>query len=57
MTSGVLGVVLLILWALGLTTANTVMGSYIHILLIIAAVVLVVRVLEGKQSGITNKHA
>jgi len=44
-----LAVMLLILWALGLVTANTVMGGYIHILLIIAAVVLVVRVLEGKK--------
>jgi uncharacterized membrane protein YtjA (UPF0391 family) len=41
-------VVLLVLWALGFITANT-MGGLIHILLVIALVVIVVRLLQGRK--------
>ena len=37
---------LLILWALGLVTTYT-MGGFIHILLVVAIVVVLVRVIRG----------
>lgn len=41
-------VVLLILWALGLVSSYT-MGGFIHILLVLAVVVIVIRVLQGRK--------
>lgn len=41
-------VVLLVLWLLGFITSNT-MGGLIHILLVIALVVIVVRLLQGRK--------
>ncbi len=41
-------VILLVLWALGLVTAYT-MGGLIHVLLVIALVVLVIRLLQGRR--------
>jgi len=41
-------VILLILWLLGLMTSHT-MGGFIHILLVIAIVVVLVRVIRGRQ--------
>lgn len=41
-------VVLLILWVLGLVTSNA-MGGLIHILLVIAIVVVLVRVIQGRK--------
>ena len=43
-----IAVVLLILWLLGLVTSYT-MGGFIHILLVIAVVVILVRVIQGKK--------
>lgn len=43
-----IAVVLLILWALGLVSAYT-MGGFIHILLVIAVVVIVLRVIQGRR--------
>jgi len=40
--------VLIVLWALGMVTSYT-MGGLIHILLVIAIVVLVVRVIQGRR--------
>jgi len=40
-------VVLLVLWALGLATSYTLAG-YIHILLVIAIAVLLIRVIQGR---------
>jgi hypothetical protein len=42
-------VVLLILWALGLVTSYT-MGGFIHILLVIAIVVVLLRVISGRSA-------
>lgn len=42
-----IAVILIILWALGLVTSYT-MGGFIHILLVIAIVVIVVRVIQGR---------
>jgi Family of unknown function (DUF5670) len=38
---------LLVLWLLGLVTAYTV-GGFIHLLLVIAVVVLVIQLLQGR---------
>lgn len=43
-----LAIVLVILWLLGVVTSYT-MGGVIHILLIIAAVVILMRVIQGRR--------
>jgi hypothetical protein len=43
-----IAVVLLLLWLLGLVSAYT-MGGFIHVLLVIAVVVLLVRVISGRN--------
>jgi hypothetical protein len=43
-----IAVVLLILWLLGLVTAYT-LGGFIHILLVIAIVVILLRVINGQK--------
>lgn len=42
-----IAVALVILWLLGLVTAYT-MGGFIHILLVIAVVVILIRVIRGR---------
>jgi Family of unknown function (DUF5670) len=42
-------VVLLILWALGMVTSYT-MGGLLHILLVVALIVLVIRLVQGRRS-------
>lgn len=41
-------IILLVLWALGLATGATLNG-FIHILLILAVVVVLLRVIQGRQ--------
>ena len=41
-------VILLIMWALGLVTSYT-MGGFIHILLVIALVMLVINLIQGRR--------
>ena len=41
-------VILLILWLLGIVSSYT-FGGYIHILLVIAVVVLVIRLIQGRS--------
>jgi len=41
-----ISVILLVLWALGLVSNNT-MGGYIHLLLVVAIVVVLLRVIRG----------
>lgn len=43
-----IAVVLLILWALGLVSSFT-MGGFIHVLLVIAVVVVLLRVISGRR--------
>lgn len=43
-----IAVVLLVLWALGFVSAYT-MGGFIHVLLIIAIIVVLVRVINGRR--------
>ena len=42
-----IAVVLIILWALGLVSAYT-MGGFIHVLLVIAIVVILLRLISGR---------
>lgn len=44
-----IAVVLIILWLLGLVTSTT-MGGFIHILLVIAIVVVLLRVISGRRA-------
>ncbi len=41
-------VVLLVLWALGMVSSYT-LGGFIHILLLIAAAVILIRIIQGKK--------
>ena len=43
-----IAVILLVLWALGLTTAHRI--SLIHILLVLAIVVVLIRVIQGRRA-------
>jgi len=43
-----IGIVLLILWLLGLVTSYT-LGGFIHILLVLAIIVILIRVLQGRR--------
>jgi hypothetical protein len=40
--------VLLVLWLLGLVTSTT-MGGLIHILLVVAVVILIIRLVSGRR--------
>jgi hypothetical protein len=44
-----IAVVLFVLWALGLVSAYT-MGGFVHILLVLALVVVVINVLQGRRA-------
>ena len=41
-------VVLVVLWGLGLITSTS-MGGFIHVLLVIAVVVVLIRVIQGRR--------
>lgn len=41
-------IILLVLWALGLVTSTT-MGGFIHVLLVIAIIVVLVKVIQGRR--------
>jgi hypothetical protein len=43
-----IAVILLILWALGLVTSTT-MGGFIHVLLVVAIIVVLIRVIQGRR--------
>ena len=43
-----IAIVLIVLWALGMVSAYT-MGGLIHVLLVIAIVVVLVRVIQGRK--------
>lgn len=43
-----IAVVLLILWLLGLVTSTTI-GGFVHVLLVIAIVVVLLRVISGRK--------
>ncbi|MCA9800297.1 MAG: lmo0937 family membrane protein [Cyanobacteria bacterium HKST-UBA04] len=41
-------VVLLVLWLLGIVSGNT-LGNYIHLLFVIAVVMVLIRVIQGRR--------
>ena len=43
-----IAVVMLILWALGMVSSTT-MGGFIHILLVIAVVMVLVSIIQGRR--------
>ncbi|UOA07943.1 MULTISPECIES: lmo0937 family membrane protein [Methylobacter] len=43
-----LAIVLIILWVLGLVSAYT-LGGFIHILLVIAVIVILLRIINGRR--------
>lgn len=43
-----ISVVLIVLWLLGLVSSNT-MGGLIHILLVIAIIMVLVRIIQGRK--------
>ncbi len=44
-----IAVILLVLWAAGLVTSYT-MGGFIHVLLVIAIVVVLINVIQGRRA-------
>lgn len=43
-----IALILLVLWALGIVSSYT-LGGFIHLLLVVAIVVVLVRVIEGRR--------
>ena len=43
-----LAVILFVLWLLGLVSSYT-MGGFIHILLVLAIIIVIVRVIQGRR--------
>lgn len=43
-----IAILLVILWALGLVSSYT-MGGFIHLLLVVAIVILLIRVIQGRR--------
>ena len=43
-----IAVILLVLWAIGLVSAYT-MGGFIHVLLVIAVVVVLINLIQGRR--------
>jgi len=43
-----IAIILIVLWLLGLVTSYTI-GGFIHILLVIAVVMLLVRIIQGRR--------
>jgi hypothetical protein len=42
-------VILLVLWAFGLVSSYTI-GGYIHVLLVVALVILLINIIQGRRS-------
>jgi hypothetical protein len=43
-----IAILLLVLWALGLVSSYT-LGGFIHVLLVIAVIVILIRVIQGRR--------
>ena len=43
-----IAMILIVLWAVGLVTSTT-MGGFIHVLLVLAIVVILVRIIQGRK--------
>jgi len=44
-----IAIILLVLWALGLVSAYT-MGGFIHVLLVVAVIMVIVNLVNGRRS-------
>jgi hypothetical protein len=44
-----IAIILLVLWALGLVTGTTI-GGFIHVLLVIAVVMILLRIISGRRA-------
>jgi hypothetical protein len=44
-----IAIILIVLWLLGLISSYT-MGGFIHVLLVIAIVVIVIRLIQGRRA-------
>ena len=44
-----IAMILIVLWLLGLVTSTT-MGGFLHVLLVIAVVVILLRVIQGRRA-------
>jgi len=45
-----IGVILLVLWLLGLITGYT-LGGFLHVLLVIAIIIVVIQLIQGRRVG------
>jgi hypothetical protein len=45
-----IAIILLVLWALGLVSSYT-MGGFIHVLLVLAIIVILIEVIQGRRLG------
>ena len=43
-----IAIILIVLWALGLVTSST-LGGFIHILLVVAIIIILIRVIQGRR--------
>lgn len=43
-----IAVILIVLWALGLVTSNS-MNGFIHLLLVVAVIMILVRIVQGQR--------
>lgn len=43
-----LAIILIVLWLLGMVSSYT-MGGFVHVLLVIAVIVVIVRVIQGRK--------
>lgn len=43
-----IALILLVLWGLGLVTSTTI-GGFIHILLVVAVVMMLIRIIQGRR--------
>ncbi len=43
-----IAIILIVLWLLGLVTSSA-MGGFIHVLLVVAVIILLVRVIQGRR--------
>jgi len=46
-----IAVILLVLWVLGMVSSYT-MGGFLHILLVVAIIIVLVRVISGRRVGL-----
>ena len=51
-----IAVVLMVLWLLGLVTSYT-MGGLIHVLLVIAIIVVLLRIIQGRKVAVVESSA